>query len=418
MKTPPDRPDAPKAVLSIPYPWFVIGLSTLGVSGMALGGTGIPVLSPFLVEDLSLSRTQMGLITSLLIGGGLGTALIGGWLTDAWGVKRVLVYTAIALTVIVFGFGFVNSLWLALVLATAGGLAQAPSFPASSRAIVDWVPRRMRGFGMGMKQTGVSGAGAFVALVMPSIAEATSWRTAVVVMAALTGATVVALVLLYRDKPREGATVTKLDTGKLLRALVKVIKDRRFSVPTAYSCVFVGMQFLVGAYLILFLVERAGLSPVLAGTFMGVAQITSIFWRVGWGIVSDVVFGSRRVIVLVIVGALGTIALFGIGLVNEGTPLLLVGFISALLGATVLSWQGIYPALIMEVAGPNEGATMLGASNTFTRFFIIISPPLFGLVVDATDSYKLAWSIAGVIAAVTTLGLLVLGRENPQEQSG
>ncbi|PZC49046.1 MAG: Sugar phosphate permease [Chloroflexi bacterium] len=417
MKTPPDQPQAPRAVFSIPYHWFVIGLSTFVVAGMAIGGTGIPVLSPFLREELSFSRTELGLITSLLIGGGLGTALIGGWLTDAWGVKRVLVYTAIALTVVVFGFSFVNSLWLALVLATAGGLAQAPSFPATSKAIVDWVPRRARGFGMGMKQTGVSGAGALVALIMPSIAQATSWRVAVMVMAGLTTIMLVALVVLYKDKPREDATVTKLDTGKLLRALVEVVRDRRLSIPTAYSCVFVGMQFLVGAYLILFLVERADLSPVVAGTFMGIAQITSIFWRVGWGVVSDAVFGSRRVIVLVIIGALGAVALFAIGLVNEGTPLLVVGLISALLGGTVLSWQGIYPALIMEVAGPDQSATMLGASNTFTRVFIIISPPLFGLVVDATDSYRLAWSIAAVIAAVTTLGLLALGRENPREQS-
>ena len=413
MKTPPNRP-TPRAVLSIPYPLFVIGLSTLMVLGMAMGGVGIPVLFPYIKEELAFSRTQLGLITSLLIGGGLGTALLGGWLTDAWGVKRVLVLAGAILTVVVFGFSFVNSLWLALVLATAGGLAQAPSFPGTSQAIVDWAPPRARGFGMGMKQTGVSAAGALAAFIMPSIAEATDWRTAVLVLAAITGAIVAAMALLYKDKPKEAHETTRLDVGKLFRALATVVKDRRISVPTAYSCIFVGMQFLVGAYLILFLVERAGLSPVLAGTFMGVAQMASLFMRVGWGIISDFAFGSRRIIVLVIIGMLGAGALFGIGQVNEGTPLYLVGLMSALLGGTILAWQGIYPALIMEVAAPEERATMLGASNTYTRVFIIISPPLFGLLVDATDSYTLGWSAAAVIAGITTLGLLALGREGPR----
>ena len=81
------------------------------------------------------------------------------------------------------------------------------------------------------------------------------------------------------------------------------------------------------------------------------------------------------------------------------------------LGSTVLSWQGVFATLIGELAGVEQSGTALGAVNTVTRVSMIMIPPLFGLIVDVSDSYSIGWLVVAATALVCTLGLVVFGRE-------
>ena len=103
------------------------------------------------------------------------------------------------------------------------------------------------------------------------------------------------------------------------------------------------------------------MSVVAAGGYMGIAYITSIFGRVLWGAVSDLAFGSRRIIVMTIVGVLCTAALVGMSVLGSGTPSLVLVAMALLLGVTTLSWGGIYNVAIAEMVGPSNSGATLGA---------------------------------------------------------
>ena len=122
------------------------------------------------------------------------------------------------------------------------------------------------------------------------------------------------------------------------------------------------------------------MSVVAAGGYMGIAYITSIFGRVLWGAVSDLAFGSRRIIVMTIVGVLCTAALVGMSVLGSGTPSLVLVAMALLLGVTTLSWGGIYNVAIAEMVGPSNSGATLGAVETLMRVGGIPIPALFGLL--------------------------------------
>ncbi|MCL0032113.1 hypothetical protein M1N14_01545 [Dehalococcoidia bacterium] len=57
----------------------------------------IPVLYPFIRDDLGLTRAQVGLITSAIMGTSMITVVIGGWLlTSVIAIVSTLIMLAMA----------------------------------------------------------------------------------------------------------------------------------------------------------------------------------------------------------------------------------------------------------------------------------------------------------------------------------
>ena len=81
------RPNLLRRIVSSPF-LLVVALAALIQGTLAWVNQGIPILYPFIREELGLTLAQVGLITSVLSGGGMVTSLLGGWLTDVWGGKN------------------------------------------------------------------------------------------------------------------------------------------------------------------------------------------------------------------------------------------------------------------------------------------------------------------------------------------
>ncbi len=80
------------------------------------------------------------------------------------------------------------------------------------------------------------------------------------------------------------------------------------------------------------------------------------------------------------------------------------------LGASILSWAALYTALVGEMVPPEQAGTALGASGTISSVAPMALPPLFGLLLDRTDSYSLMWGVAAVMAFTSTITLVALAR--------
>ena len=148
---------------------------------------------------------------------------------------------------------------------------------------------------------------------------------------------------------------------------------------------------------------------------MGLARVGSMIGRILWGAVSDLLLRSRRIIVLVIVGALSSLAFFGTAFIGEGTPFWFIGVVAFVLGLTVLSWRTVFVVLVGELAAPGLVGTVMGATSTIASIGSLIGTPLFGVMVDATDSYAFAWTTTAIVALASTMLLLLLGRDPRKE---
>jgi MFS family permease len=92
------------------------------------------------------------------------------------------------------------------------------------------------------------------------------------------------------------------------------------------------------------------------------------------------------------------------------TPALSIAAMLALFGLTAIGWGGLFLTMMGELAGKELSGVASGFGLTMTSLGIVIGPPIFGLIVDTTGSYQLAWAFTAICATVGTL-LISLIRE-------
>ena len=128
---------------------FYIGLVVVVVLLSQLASAwsifGLAALYPFIQDDMGLSRAQVGSITSCLLGGAFFTVFAGGWLSDISGVRKILTLSLVTLGIGTFLLSYAGLYPIFLIGAVILGILEGPGFPASTRAIMDWSPDRIRG---------------------------------------------------------------------------------------------------------------------------------------------------------------------------------------------------------------------------------------------------------------------------------
>jgi nitrate/nitrite transporter NarK len=370
----------------------------------------IPILYPFIKEELGLTRAQVGLITSAIMGTSMVTVVIGGWLSDTWGTKKILVIVMLYVTLAVFALSFINSLWTALLIGFVIGIGVGPFYPLTSKQILDWLPQKTRALGMSIKQTGPPVAGTVAAITLPTIAIATNWRTTTVIMSIAILVLTFVIFFGYKDKNEVSRKIRKIS----LYDFLEIAQNRTLIALTLWAFCMVGLQLIVVSYLILYLVESLEYSTILAGGYLSICLITSIIGRIFWGGASDFLFKGSRKATLAGIGFLATIGFFIMSFFEPTTPKAMVVFTVSIIGASAMSWPGIFTVYIAEIAGSERSGTAIGVTNAVVRIGIIIMPPVFGHLVDTTNSYYIGWLITSIIATVSTIIMLILAKEPNQ----
>jgi len=164
-------------------------------------------------------------------------------------------------------------------------------------------------------------------------------------------------------------------------------------------------------YLPLFLKEKLAFSTVHASQWLSITQGGAVLGRVGWGTVSDRLYGGRRKVVLVLIGVISVFLCAGLSTLDKGvSPFILVP-LTFLGGFTMIGYQGVSYSLISEIAGQSRAGMALGLMITINALGTVVGTPLFGYIVDATGSYAIAWQgLAGVLA-LGTLNIAVFVSE-------
>ena len=134
-------------------------------------------LAPLLLEDLHLTRAQVGLFLPAIYLGGVVMSLPAGWLTDRFGARLTLAAgQCLTGALVAPRRARRQGCRTMLGLLFLGGLGWAVVNPATGKAILERFPARERGFAMGIKQTGLTVGGIAASLTLPAVALAHGWR--------------------------------------------------------------------------------------------------------------------------------------------------------------------------------------------------------------------------------------------------
>ena len=397
-----DRTGGPDGVAAWTwYPWIVLAAGLLVQTSASLGNQAISPLAPFLVADLGLSKQDVGLLVTATYVGAAGILVLAGSLSDRFGVRALfLLGMVLAGVPLALASLAPNYAWLLLPMALYG-IGNAFALPPTTRAIVEWFPTRQRGLAMGIKQTGVALAGTICGLLVPTLGRAYGWRGVLLILGLATVASGLLAWAAYRDRATEPAVA-----GSKPRASFRtVLRDRNLLLLGGVTFLYAGVQLSLVGFLVLFLTERAGLGLAEAGALLALAQAGGVVGRIGWGVVSDTLFGGRRKLVIGIIGALAAASFVVLSFTGPDTPRAVLLATLAVAGVSAIGWNGINMTFVAELAGRELSATAAGLNLTMSYLGVMICPPLFGLLVDATGAYTTAFAV-GAVGSLLALGLL------------
>jgi MFS transporter, ACS family, hexuronate transporter len=193
-------------------------------------------------------------------------------------------------------------------------------------------------------------------------------------------------------------------------------RNRSLLLLGGVTFLYAGVQLSLAGFMVLFLTERVGMGIAEAGAMLALAQAGGIVGRIGWGIVSDVVFGGRRKIVMAILTVMAAVSSVVLSLTGPDTPRLVLLLTLAIAGVSAIGWNGINMLFVAEIAGRQASATAAGFNLTASYLGILVGPPIFGLLVDLTGSYTTAFQV-GAAASLASLCLLALIKAPEQASS-
>ena len=411
--------------------WRIGSLLGAGVLINYFDRISLSVAGPQLQQTLGLSATDLGLLFSAFfwtyalsqIPVGLmldrfGVMRVGRWSTFLWGVASAV--TAVS-------SGFVGIFAARTLL----GIAEAPSFPANSKATGYWFPRQERAsstalFDAAAKFSNVIGV-PLVALAVVNF----GWRWGFGLVSVLSFAYFVAFYAIYRDpsahpqlsaKEREyiavggGTPEGQISTSPagMLGHLLRSRKVWGLSIGfAAYGYCF----YLFLTWLPSYLVQTMHMSILKSATFAAIPWLCATISDLavgGWLIDHLIARGHDETRVrktVLVAGMCGGLAVFGATTTTD--PILAIVWISVALSglaaAAPVGWS--LPSLI----APRGGVGTVGAIMNFANNLMgAVAPIVTGMIVGRTHSFTNAFLVAGVVLLTGVAAFVfLLGRIEP-----
>ncbi len=378
--------------------------------GLGLGGYVFAVFLKPIVSDLGWSRTAFAAAGGpLLLAMALSSPIVGR-VTERVGARAVFATAITVVALALLGLSRVTALWefyvLGLVLGAAiTGLGDIPAGAVVTR----WFSAR-RGLALGLVFIGSNVGGALVPLVATAVAESSSWRTALQVLAVGGWLLILPFALwAVREPPAEPVRDAATPGGSGL-TLAEALRTPSFwilgAVLFGFYCYYLG----VNQHLVAFLSD-AGFSDAQAARRFSAAVAVGIAGKIGMGLLADRVPVQRTAILAFALMTAGSFLLLAVG----PEPALLPAFL-AIHGFTVAAENVMLPLLVAYCFGVRHLAAIYGALMLALLPGGMAGPTFAGWVYDRVGSYWWAFGVFAGLNAVAVAGLTVL-RPHHGEQS-
>jgi len=391
---------------------LVLAAITIAQASEAFLVQGLPSLTPFIQATMQMSKAQVGMVTSSIWIGMTLSAIPIGIILDRAGVRRTLLVGLLVLGVFAMLASFArvpSLLYLCLLIAGAGFTTV---YPATSKAVMYWAPVKARATYMGIKQTGVSAGAALAAMILPVAALATGWRLSLMSAGLCVAGLGVGCYVLYREHPLERSPTGGSGSARPAY-LSAALKSRNIWFLNLAGLFLMTCQICTTTWLILFLKSDAGYDVVRAGRVLALVQTGAIAGRLGFGPLSDTLFGGKRKPIIMIVQAMVACLLVLVSTIGETTPAWLVFAAAGVLGCVAMGWLPLEATLRAEIGGREATGTVMTVGTTVMSLGSVFGPPLFGYIADATGSFRLPWTLLAGASCLSLLFMMAVREGQP-----
>ena len=158
------------------YRWFILAVVYLSILAFTFIFQSIPPVLPLIISELHLTYAQSGLFMSLFALPGLFISLLGGFLSDRYGMRPLGMGCFLLMIggTLLVGLGMdLRILWLGRITAGIGGLTLSVLLP---KLLSQWFKDKELGLAMGIFNTGVPLGSVICFGLFGNIASLWGWR--------------------------------------------------------------------------------------------------------------------------------------------------------------------------------------------------------------------------------------------------
>ena len=349
--------------------------------------------------EFHLSSTQLGLAFAAFGYGYASFQVIGGWIGDKLGPRGTLGLFLVMWGCVSIAIGFVDSLTTLIIARIVLGIAEGTALPTATRALTDWLPRERRGIAQGVVQ-GCSRLG--TAIAAPVIAGLIfllgTWRGA---FWALGGAGIIwaaAWIWFYRDpsatrEQRRPTLATEPSNPPVPVPWGSLIKRMSPTIGVWFCQGWTFWMFL--SWIPLFLLTQYKVDLKTSAIFTAGIFFSGIAGDLVGGLATDfilrrtqnIVKARRDIVMFAFAGTAWFVAPVIFMRHNvDVVALCLCGALFCLELMTGPMWS-----VPMDIA-PAHAGTAAGLMNTGSAVASIITPLVFGVIVDKTGNWNIPFA--------------------------
>jgi MFS transporter, ACS family, hexuronate transporter len=389
--------------LSASYQVGLVALLSVNFGIVFFDRNALSFLMPFVLPDLGLNNTQVGMLASALSLTWACAAFGIGIVSDKTGSRKALLIIAtLAFSVCSFLSGIATSFVTLLAARLLMGAAEGGVMPISQALVAAEVRPQRRGLAMGVTQNfGSNLLGSFVApVLLTAFASHAGWRHAFF----LAGAPgIVAALLIWRYVREQPVAQGHAAVRREKLTLGAAFAERNVLICAVLGVLLVSYLVICWAFMPLYLTQVRHYDPQSAGWLMGSLGVSA---TIGAFLISGLSdrFGRRPLM----------IAMPLIGVILPLGALYYTGSVWLLAAMFFVGWgvNGIFPLFMATVPSesvdPKHQATVLGlCMGSGEVLGGVLAPSLAGVAADHVGLSAPLWIMLGltILAALLALGL-------------
>jgi MFS family permease len=352
-------------------------------------------------RELHFTSVQVGLVFSAFAYPYLVFQIIGGWISDRLGARLTLTVSAIIWALATLLTGLATGLSSMLCARVLLGFGEGATFPAATRAMSDWTVEGKRGFSQGITHSAARLGNAVTPPLVVALMALVTWRGSFIALGLISLGWSIAWAWYFRNDPAAHPGVTLAELNALPSYELQKVKQhertpwiplarRMAPVTVVYFC-YGWTLWLYLAWIPSFFVHNYRLDLKQSALFSAGVFFAGVLGDSLGGMVSDRIFlktGSfnkarRNLVVISFLCSLACMIpiLFSHNLTSASIYLSLGFFFSEF---TV----GPMWAIPMDIA-PRFSGSASGLMNSGSALAAILSPIVFGFVIDKTNHWEL-----------------------------
>ena len=377
---------------------------------IAIGSFGIiiPILPAYLVS-INQGGTAAGLMIAIFAGAQFIFSPIAGKWADQYGRRKMIIWGLAGLTLSMFVFYAVDSIWWLYASRVIGGIGAALLIPAIFAYVADITTLDQRAKGNSLVSASMS-LGIVVGPGIGGFLADFGLKTPFLVSAIVSLISVIFSIVVLKESERKQPTNAfdlSLENESMAKKLVRSIK-MPFFIPLiitlvmsfglmAYESVlglFVDNQFGATPQEIAFMVTSTGIVSVIVQLFV----VDRIVRTYGEGKVLNVFIG---------------VAAFGFLLSLFASSYAMFFAISLIIFLATSILRPVLNTLISKLAGDEQGFAM-GMNNAYMSIGNVLGPTLAGLLYDVKITYPF---VLGLLLLVVTLAITMIWQKQTHKQN-